>query len=119
MTWSYFVSGHGMLLVASVRRIRYMVCVAAHLYRRSFSNKSLDSVKMTSAGTSNGQPTVGIIIIGDEILKGQTRDTNSHFLVRRLFTLGARVRKISVIPDDLDVIANEVCTLDLGHVKIM
>jgi len=67
---------------------------------------------MASAGTNNGQPTVGIIVIGDEILKGQTQDTNSHFLVRRLFTLGAHVRKISVVPDDLDAIAKEVSCVD-------
>ena len=67
---------------------------------------------MANPEISNGQPAVGVIVIGDEILKGQTQDTNSHFLVRRLFTLGARVRKISIIPDDLDVISNEVCSLN-------
>ena len=53
-------------------------------------------------------PTAGIIIIGDEILKGQTLDTNTHFLTKRLKELGVKVRRISVICDDIDVIAEEV-----------
>ena len=52
-------------------------------------------------------PTAGIIIIGDEILKGQTEDTNTHFLTRRLKELGVSVRKVSVIPDEIDAIATK------------
>lgn len=63
---------------------------------------------MSSSRSNNAKPSVGIIVIGDEILKGQTADTNSHFLTRRLFTLGVKVHRISVIPDDVDVIAKEV-----------
>ncbi|KAK7070574.1 FAD1 flavin adenine dinucleotide synthetase [Halocaridina rubra] len=61
-----------------------------------------------SVNTSGGVPTAGIIIIGDEILKGQTQDTNSHYLTKQLHSLGVRVKRISVIPDDLETIANEV-----------
>ena len=62
--------------------------------------------------TSNAKlsPTAGIIIIGDEILKGQTSDSNIYFLTRRLKELGVKVRRVSVIPDDTDIIAHEVRT---------
>src|SRR5437773_6374757 len=52
--------------------------------------------------------TAGIIVIGNEILSGKTRDENSPYLVRELRSLGVDVRKISVIPDELNLISNEV-----------
>jgi molybdenum cofactor synthesis domain-containing protein len=52
--------------------------------------------------------TAGIIVIGNEILSGKTIDENSLFLMRELRTLGVDVRKVSVIPDELDLIAEEV-----------
>ncbi|PVD33276.1 hypothetical protein C0Q70_04529 [Pomacea canaliculata] len=61
---------------------------------------------MTSA--LDKRVTAGIIIVGDEILKGQTKDTNSYFICKRLFALGVQVKKISVVADDLEEIANEV-----------
>jgi len=52
----------------------------------------------------------GIIIIGDEILKGQTLDTNTHFLTQNLHRRGIRVVRVSVIPDDIETISSEVKT---------
>ena len=52
--------------------------------------------------------TAGLLIIGNEILSGKVQDANSPFLCRELRALGVDVRKISVIPDDLDVIAREI-----------
>uniref|UniRef100_A0A8D8M8Y9 FAD synthase n=1 Tax=Cacopsylla melanoneura TaxID=428564 RepID=A0A8D8M8Y9_9HEMI len=55
--------------------------------------------------------TCGIVVIGDEILKAQVEDTNSRFLCKTLRDYGIRVTRISVIPDDIRIIANEVRTL--------
>ena len=52
--------------------------------------------------------TAGIIIIGDEILSGKIQDHNSHFMVKELRFHGVDVRRISVVPDDIQEIATEV-----------
>jgi molybdenum cofactor synthesis domain-containing protein len=52
--------------------------------------------------------TIGILIIGNEILSGKVQDTNSTFLCRELRGLGADVQKISVIPDDVEIISREI-----------
>ncbi len=51
--------------------------------------------------------TAGIIIIGNEVLSAKTQDTNSHFLCQELRGLGVEVRRISVIPDEIEVIGKE------------
>jgi len=50
----------------------------------------------------------GIVIIGNEVLSGKTQDTNSHFLCAELRQLGVDVRRISTIPDDIEIIGEEV-----------
>jgi FAD synthetase len=52
--------------------------------------------------------TAGIIIIGDEILSGKIQDVNSFFMARELWSHGVRLCRISVIPDSVDAIAEEV-----------
>jgi len=50
----------------------------------------------------------GIVLIGNEILSGKIHDANAAYLCRELRGLGVEVRKISVIPDELEPIAEEV-----------
>jgi molybdenum cofactor synthesis domain-containing protein len=52
--------------------------------------------------------TAGIILIGNEILSGKTRDENAAYLCRELRALGVDVRRIAVIPDEVALIAEEV-----------
>uniref|UniRef100_A0A1B6D1H1 FAD synthase n=1 Tax=Clastoptera arizonana TaxID=38151 RepID=A0A1B6D1H1_9HEMI len=58
-------------------------------------------------------PTAGIIVIGDEILKGNVQDTNSNFICKRLYKLGVQVKKISVIDDSIVSISKTVA--DFSH----
>jgi len=52
--------------------------------------------------------TAGIILIGNEILSGKVQDANAVYLCRELRALGVDVRRISVIPDEVQLIAEEV-----------
>ena len=52
--------------------------------------------------------TAGIVVIGNEILSGKVADTNSPYLAGELRALGVELRRITTIPDELDVIAATV-----------
>jgi nicotinamide-nucleotide amidase len=51
---------------------------------------------------------VEIIAIGKEVLRGQTLDTNSNWLARRITALGGMVGRIVVPDDDVGAIAQEI-----------
>jgi molybdenum cofactor synthesis domain-containing protein len=50
----------------------------------------------------------GIVLVGNEILSGKVVDANAAYLCRELRALGVDVRRIAVIPDDVEEIAREV-----------
>src|SRR5216684_3676516 len=52
--------------------------------------------------------TAGIILIGNEILSGKIADVNATYLCRELRQLGVDVRRISVVPDEVELIARDV-----------
>src|ERR1700730_16393223 len=49
--------------------------------------------------------TAGILLIGNEILSGKINDANAAHLWRELRALGVEVRRLTVIPDEVDLIA--------------
>ena len=51
---------------------------------------------------------VEILAIGNEILLGLIEDTNSIYLCRVVRGMGGRVRRIAVLPDEIDAIAGDV-----------
>ncbi len=52
--------------------------------------------------------TVEILIIGNEVLAGNILDTNSHWLCQQFARYGARVQRITVLPDVEAIIAGEL-----------
>jgi FAD synthetase len=57
----------------------------------------------------------GIILVGNEILSGKIVDANASYLCRELRALGVDVRRISVIPDEVDLIAAEVARFSADY----
>ncbi|MFP4044401.1 MAG: competence/damage-inducible protein A [Rhodosalinus sp.] len=45
-------------------------------------------------------PTAAMLVIGDEILSGRTRDSNMHHLAGELTRVGSDLREVRVVPDD-------------------
>lgn len=54
---------------------------------------------------------VALLTVGDELLSGVTVNTNSTWLCGSLVERGARVRRIVVVPDQIEAIANELIRL--------
>ena len=52
-----------------------------------------------------GEATAAILTIGNEIVSGDTENTNASWLARRLESLGVAVRLIAALPDEIDAIA--------------
>ena len=50
----------------------------------------------------------GIVLIGNELLSGKVTDANAAYLCRELRQLGVDVRRITVIPDEVELIAATV-----------
>jgi molybdenum cofactor synthesis domain-containing protein len=50
----------------------------------------------------------GMVVVGNEILSGKVHDTNSYFAARELRKIGVALKRIAVVPDELQPIADEV-----------
>jgi molybdenum cofactor synthesis domain-containing protein len=51
-------------------------------------------------------PTAAMLVIGDEILSGRTRDSNMHFLAQELTRIGITLREARVVADvNADIVA--------------
>lgn len=63
-------------------------------------------------------PTAAMLVIGDEILSGRTRDANMHFLAQELTKLGIDLKEVRVVSDEAPAIESAVRALsdDFDHV---
>ena len=53
-------------------------------------------------------PTAAMVVIGDEILSGRTRDANMHYLAGELTRLGIDLKEVRMISDDAPTITQTV-----------
>ncbi len=52
--------------------------------------------------------TCALVVVGNEVLSGKIRDSNAYFAAHQLRAVGVSLRRISVIPDEVAIIAEEV-----------
>lgn len=57
-------------------------------------------------------PTAAILVIGDEILSGRTREGNAHHLAQVLSATGFDLREMRIVADDHDQIVAAIRALD-------
>ena len=60
-------------------------------------------------------PTAAMLVIGDEILSGRTRDSNMHYLAGELTRIGIRLAEARVVADDHGAIIAAVNALRGSH----
>ncbi|MEL7026856.1 MAG: molybdopterin-binding protein [Pseudomonadota bacterium] len=56
-------------------------------------------------------PTAAMLVIGDEILSGRTRDANMHHLAGRLTAMGVDLKEVRVVSDEQNSIVDAVRSL--------
>ncbi|MBP1955552.1 molybdenum cofactor synthesis domain-containing protein [Halarchaeum rubridurum] len=62
---------------------------------------------------------VAVLTVGDEVLAGETTNTNAAWLGRRLTERGATVARVVVVPDDRDAIETTVRLLSTGYDAVL
>jgi len=60
-------------------------------------------------------PTAAMIVIGDEILSGRTRDANMHYLAGQLTEMGVDLTEVRMISDDAGMITDTVAALSTSY----
>lgn len=60
-------------------------------------------------------PTAAMLVIGDEILSGRTRDANMHYLAGELTAIGIDLKEVRIVSDDRDAIIGAVTALSEAH----
>ncbi|GAA6189676.1 molybdopterin-binding protein [Litorivita sp. NS0012-18] len=60
-------------------------------------------------------PSAAMLVIGDEILSGRTRDSNMHHLAGELTRAGIDLREVRVVSDDRAAIIGAVQALSAAH----
>lgn len=59
--------------------------------------------------------TAAVVVIGDEILSGKVAEANLGLLIPMLRQEGVQVRRVAIIPDEVDAIAAEVADCAARH----
>jgi molybdenum cofactor synthesis domain-containing protein len=59
--------------------------------------------------------TAAVLLVGNELLSGKVHEANLIELAKTLRSVGVRLRRVVMVPDEMNVIAAEVRALSLAH----
>lgn len=68
--------------------------------------------------TSRNIITAGVLVIGDEILSGRTKDTNSGYIAEYLTSIGIDLKEVRVIADEKEEIVDAVRHFSLKYTHV-
>ncbi len=63
-------------------------------------------------------PTAAMIVIGDEILSGRTRDSNMHHLAKQLTLVGIDLSEVRIVADETDEIVDAINALRMKYTYV-
>ncbi|MEQ3755147.1 MAG: molybdopterin-binding protein, partial [Planktomarina sp.] len=63
-------------------------------------------------------PTAAMLVIGDEILSGRTRDANMYHLAGQLTGQGIDLKEVRVVSDDPEAIVNATRALSAAYTHV-
>ena len=66
----------------------------------------------------DANPIAAMLVIGDEILSGRTRDANMHYLAGRLTETGIDLKEVRVVSDDAGAIVAALNALRAGFTHV-
>src|SRR5438105_12186733 len=66
---------------------------------------------MTTANSSGGLVTAALLVIGDEILSGRTKDKNIGYIADYMTNIGIDLREVRIVPDVMDDIVDALNAL--------
>ena len=66
---------------------------------------------MSDAADANEIVTAALIIIGDEILSGRTKDKNIGYIADHCTAIGIQLKEVRVVPDEEDELVDAINTL--------
>lgn len=75
------------------------------------SHPAADAATETAAETATGTVTAAMLIIGNEILSGRTKDKNVGYIAEELTAMGIRLSEVRVVRDDEAAIIEAVTRL--------
>ncbi|GAB9463146.1 hypothetical protein Gpo141_00000619 [Globisporangium polare] len=76
--------------------------------KRTSARRMASTSSFSTTAAMRDPPSAAICVIGNEVLTGKTHDTNSLFIAKLMFRRGIDLKRIVVIPDEMDAITSTV-----------